>query len=67
MADNELLSYQVQEIVRGFVDDVAYGETREFDVRMPMAIDNGERIIGYEYLHGANMYVGGFHISGTII
>lgn len=31
-----------------------------------MEIDNGEDIIGYQYLHGTNADAGGFTIKGTI-
>ena len=31
-----------------------------------MIIDNGEDIIGYQYLHGTNANAGGFSIKGTI-
>lgn len=31
-----------------------------------MEIENGEQIIGYQYLHGRNAEVGGFKINGTI-
>lgn len=31
-----------------------------------MVIQNGEDIIGYQYLHGTNEEVGGFHIVGNI-
>ena len=31
----------------------------------PLAIENGEGIIGYQYLHGTNALAGGFQIYGT--
>ncbi len=31
-----------------------------------MEIDNGENIIGYEFLHGTNAEYGGFQIEGRI-
>ena len=34
--------------------------TEEF----PVAIENGEGIIGYQYLHGTNATVGGYQIQG---
>lgn len=33
---------------------------------MSMEIENGEQIIGYQYLHGTNQDVGGFTIKGKI-
>ena len=35
------------------------------DERYPMEIENGEAIIGYQYLHGTNGTVGDFHRLGT--
>ena len=32
--------------------------------QFPVEIENGEGIVGYQYLHGTNADVGGFEISG---
>lgn len=66
MTDNELLLPQVREIINGYMSQVENGGSMTFNEKMAMEIENGEQIIGYQYLHGANMDVGGFNISGTI-
>jgi hypothetical protein len=50
----------------------AFGELRsteeEFDFvneSFQASMENGEGIVGYQYLHGTNMNVGGFQIGGT--
>ena len=42
------------------------GESKEIDIQTSMEIENGEDIIGYQYLHGTNMDAGGYQIQGTI-
>ena len=41
-------------------------ETREIDITTNVAIENGEHIFGYNYLHGVNNEKGGFRITGTV-
>ncbi|HBY76899.1 MAG TPA: hypothetical protein DEG47_07815, partial [Cyanobacteria bacterium UBA11148] len=38
---------------------------QSFYESFPIAIENGEGIIGYQYLHGTNADVGGFGMGGT--
>jgi len=64
-----VLRPKVREIARN-----AFGrpESREetlylVDEQFPVTIENGEGIIGYQYLHGTNRNAGDFHIKGTTI
>ena len=38
-----------------------------FDTSFSQAIENGEGIVGYQYLHGTNADVGGFEHSGSTV
>lgn len=42
------------------------GKSIDIDVITAMEIENGEDIIGYQYLHGTNADAGGFKIVGEI-
>lgn len=54
---------QAQVAVRRYLET---GDTTgSYDERGPMQIENGEGIVGYEYLHGTNADVGGFREKGT--
>ncbi|MBR3847774.1 MAG: hypothetical protein IKM21_00605 [Oscillospiraceae bacterium] len=66
MKSNEALTLQVKNIVLPLADDLGLNESKEVDITMPMKIDTGESIIGYQYLHGTNADVGGFQIKGTV-
>ena len=46
---------------------ISCGGSMSFNETMSMEIENGEQMIGYQYLHGTNADVGGFNISGTIV
>lgn len=46
--------------------DLKPGEKKEIDVTTSIAIENGESMIGYQYLHGTNSDVGGYHIKGSV-
>ncbi len=39
--------------------------SQQINESFPMQIENGEGIVGYQYLHGTNADVGGFERSGT--
>lgn len=43
------------------------GTSIDINVTTAMEIENGEDIIGYQYLHGTNADAGGFQIVGRII
>lgn len=66
MEANQILTTKVQGLVRGYAAQVGNGETRSFDITTSMEIENGEQMIGYQYLHGTNADVGGFKIAGSI-
>ena len=66
MMANKTLKSKVQEIVFPIGKALENGTSKSIDMTVSMIIDNGEDIIGYQYLHGTNADVGGFNIKGTI-
>jgi uncharacterized protein YukE len=70
MTSNELLSRQLvgpaqeqaQNALRGYLD--GNGPNGSFNERFPAEIQNGEGIVGYEYLHGTNSDAGDFQFGG---
>ena len=66
MKDNSILKKKVQEIVLPLADDMKKNSSKTVNITTSMEIQNGEDIIGYQYLHGTNADVGGFQIKGTI-
>ena len=66
MKDDEILKDKTRDIVMEYANELANGESVEVDITTSMEIENGEDIIGYQYLHGTNMDAGGYHITGTI-
>lgn len=40
------------------------GTFQEFSITRPLEIDNGEGMVGYQYLHGTNKDAGGFNAQG---
>ena len=66
MMDNYYLELYVKEYLLTNYRNMKKGTSKKIDVKMKMVIDNGEDIIGYQYLHGTNSSVGGFKIKGTI-
>jgi len=62
----EPLSEQMKGIVFPIRNSLRNGESRTVDITTSIAIQNGESIIGYQYLHGTNADVGGFQIQGNI-
>ncbi len=65
----EVLRPKVREIARNaFGRPRSTEETLDFvDEQFPVTIENGEGIIGYQYLHGTNRNAGDFQINGTTI
>ena len=63
---NKSLKKQVRTYLFHVASDIPVGEVVVIDVSISVIIENGEDIIGYQYLHGTNADVGGFHIQGTI-
>ena len=66
LKNNKHLKKQVQAYLFSLAEALAVGESIELDVSIAVIIENGEGIIGYQYLHGTNADVGGFHMKGTI-
>ena len=60
------LKEQVKAIVFKEGTALSLGESKTIDLTTSMTIENGEDIVGYQYLHGTNADVGGFKIKGTI-
>ena len=63
---NEVLAGKVGDIVMPIGDALEEGSSIKVSMQIPMEIENGEGIIGYQYLHGTNEDAGGFQINGTI-
>ena len=66
MKDNDLLKTNVKNIVLPLADGIENGSSKQIDITTSMVIQNGEDIIGYQYLHGTNADVGGFQIKGSV-
>jgi len=66
LKNNKLLKKQVKEYLFNLARGISEGETINIDVSISVVIENGEDMIGYQYLHGTNADVGGFQIQGTI-
>jgi hypothetical protein len=70
MEDNQLLRNQlvdpVQKQAQQAVNDYLSGKGSHgnFDQHFSAEIQNGEGIVGYQYLHGTNASVGGFQFNG---
>ena len=66
MSENEILPGIIIAIVDYYAANALFNQTINIDVVTNAEIENGESIIGYQYLHGTNADVGGFHVIGTI-
>ena len=66
MKKNTTLKEKVKEIVLPIGKKLKKGHKKRIDLTKSMEIENGEDIIGYQYLHGTNSDAGGFRIIGTI-
>jgi hypothetical protein len=71
MMDNQRLREQLADPVQtqaqqALTDYLAgKGQHGTFDHHFPAEIQNGEGIVGYQYLHGTNASVGGFQFNGS--
>ena len=63
MSENELLNTQIQTIVDGYAQSIQSGEGLYVEIQTHIDIENGEDIIGYQYLHGSNADVGDFQLK----
>ncbi|MEU9073609.1 hypothetical protein [Kitasatospora sp. NPDC048538] len=61
---NSKLDEHFEDIAREAVKQYPDGGTGGFDRTTDMEIQNGEGIVGYQYLHGTDSTVGGFGIKG---
>ncbi len=66
MKSNEVLKSKVKNIVLPLADGLKNNESKDVDITTSMVIENGEDIIGYQYLHGTDENAGGFKIKGKI-
>jgi len=66
MRANVLLNQQIAAIVSEYETTFTSGTTIGIDVTKKAEIENGESIIGYQYLHGTNADAGGLHVFGNI-
>jgi RHS repeat-associated protein len=67
MQENHLLKMEMKLILyreARKLCDKPNGYSNTFDITRHVAIENGEGIIGYQYLHGTNANVGDFQING---
>jgi len=60
------LKVQMQNLILPYGESLGLGESMQLDLTTAIQIENGEGIIGYQYLHGTNADVGGFGIKGTV-
>jgi len=66
LENDKMLTAKVSNLVIGYTSQVKNGDSKYFDITTSMEIENGEQMIGYQYLHGTNSDVGGFQMQGTI-
>ena len=66
MNDNAMLTEKIEDIIYGEASSLESGQTKTISITTSMVIQNGEDIIGYQYLHGTDASVGGFQIEGTV-
>ena len=67
MKKNKLLKFQVQDIMFSIGEKLEENDGKYIYLSTSMKIENGEDMIGYQYLHGTNQDVGGFHIMGKVM
>ena len=65
MAD-AILTAKVKNILFPIGNALSKGKSKNINITTHMEIENGEDIIGYQYLHGTNASVGDFNIKGVI-
>lgn len=66
MMNDPVLTGKVGDIVMPIGEELSEGESINIVMKIPMIIENGEGIIGYQYLHGTDENAGHFNIFGTI-
>lgn len=66
MKNNAILNEKVNQTISDYAASLGPGERKEINISTSAEIENGEDMIGYQYLHGTNADAGGFQIIGTI-
>ena len=67
MESRSELLHQVQDAVFAEANGMEVGQVNKVvDITCHMELDNGEGVVGYNFLHGSEPTVGDFEISGTI-
>ena len=66
MKNNRLLKNKVRKLLKDYSSRAIKNKSVRVVRSVSMEIDNGEDIIGYQYLHGTNYKVGGFSIETFI-
>ena len=66
MRNNKKLYADIISIVNSLVVDLKPGQVIPVSITTSAEIENGESIIGYQYLHGTNADAGGFQINGFV-
>ncbi|MCR5593529.1 MAG: hypothetical protein K6F79_07275 [Saccharofermentans sp.] len=67
MESRSELLHQVQDAVFAEANRMEVGQVNKVvDITCHMELDNGEGVVGYNFLHGSEPTVGDFEISGTI-
>ncbi len=61
MKYNEMLTSKVKNIVLPLADDLGLNESKDVNLTIPMEMENGESIVGYQYLHGTKANPGWFN------
>ena len=54
MQNNKILKAKTKDILLNYFDDMPNGSSQWLDITTSMEIENGEDIVGYQYLHGTN-------------
>ena len=70
MEANDSLTCGTRTLIDQYIADPEHsmeiGESIEVDITVHMEMENGEGIVGYQYLHGTSANAGDFHVTGTI-
>ncbi|WP_169009425.1 RHS repeat-associated core domain-containing protein [Faecalispora jeddahensis] len=66
MMKNQSLKNKVKKTILPYATRLKKGQSLNINIVTSMEIENGEDMIGYQYLHGTNANAGGFTIKGTI-
>lgn len=65
MMSSPMLTDNVKALLDNEFKSISNGQTVNINITTDMQIENGESIIGHQYLHGTNSSVGGFKVKGT--